>query len=60
MEKTDLGSIKGVPEIRDPGEDLLHSLVERLHSVVAHLVEEGPLNSCKSGGAGGQTSNAIG
>lgn len=60
MGKTDLGSIKGVTEGRDPGEDLLHSLVERLHSVIAHLVQESPLHSSKGGGCGGQTSNAIG
>lgn len=57
--KTDLGSIKGVTEGGNPREDLLHSFIERLHSVVAHLEEKSPFDSCKGGGTGGQASNAI-
>lgn len=57
---TDLGSVEGVTEGRDPGEDLLHALTEGLDSCITHLVEESPLHSCKGGGSGSQTRDTVG
>ena len=57
--ETNLGSIKGVTQGGDPGEDLLHCLTKGLNSHVAHLEQEHPLNGSKGSCTCGQASNTV-